>query len=323
MNFLVNDLSFHGQFLDIASFRGAVQRLMTIRQITRRFGRTLHCNRNLLHAQVTVDKNMQHAVQTLSREERSALMQWLTQHGPFWDEVRHHRPDDWMESNSEVVTDTAVGEAAWCCLNGIERGIVSITPSNWLFSPVPVVWVTATTVKKSVDVMNYWDPMAIEDFLQTMPVPLASWADLEVLVTTRCTNLTFAVDAFLPLRGYAFALGAAQRLRFVLDVLNRFKSCFDANGQRTPEGHQIYQDFFTGKKGDGGHGALFTDSSDNEKNAFKTEMTFKHPADSTKTLFCPWHGKVQTPQLRVHFSWPIRADEPLFVVYVGPKITKR
>ena len=51
-------------------------------------------------------------------------------------------------------------------------------------------------------------------------------------------------------------------------------------------------------------------------------MTFKHPTDASKTLFCPWHGKVQTPQLRVHFSWPVRADEPLYIVYVGPKITK-
>ena len=45
--------------------------------------------------------------------------------------------------------------------------------------------------------------------------------------------------------------------------------------------------------------------------------------DPTKTLFCPWHGKVQTPQLRVHFSYPIRANEPLYIVYVGPKLTKR
>ncbi len=138
MDFLVNDLSLHGQFPDLDSFRGAIQRVMTIRQITQRFGRALYCNRNLLHAQVTFDKALRQAVQGFSREERSALMQWLTQHGPFWDEVRKHGPNDWIESNGKIVTDTAVGEVAWCCLNGIDRGMVSIIPSNWRFSPIHV-----------------------------------------------------------------------------------------------------------------------------------------------------------------------------------------
>ncbi len=30
----------------------------------------------------------------------------------------------------------------------------------------------------------------------------------------------------------------------------------------------------------------------------------------------------EKPRLRVPFSWPVRADELLYVVYVGPKITK-
>lgn len=323
MDLLVNDLSLHGQFLDLASFRGAIQRVITIRQITQRFGRALYCNRNLMHAQVTVDKAMHQAVQGFSLEERRALIQWLTQHGPFWDDMRNHGPDDWIENSGKIVTDTAVGEAAWCCLNGIERGLVSLTPSDWEFSPIPVDWVTGTSSKRSTEVLNHWDPAAIEVFLEALPVPLGSWGNLEVLATTRFTGLIFAVDAFAPLNGYPFSLAAAQRLVFLLDTLNRFKACFDADGQRTPDGHQIYRDFFTGKKGGGGRGPLFTDSSENEKSTFKTEMTFKHPADASKTLFCPWHGKVQTPQLRVHFSWPVRADEPLIVVYVGPKITKR
>ncbi len=132
----------------------------------------------------------------------------------------------------------------------------------------------------------------------------------------------FAADAFAYLEGCPFVSGAAYRLLFILDTLHRFKSCFDSDGRRTAEGHEIYRDFFAGKKGEGGRGAVFSDSSDSEKSKFKQEMTFGHPEKTGKTLFCPWHGKVQTPQLRVHFSWPVRADEALYVVYVGPKITK-
>jgi hypothetical protein len=320
---LVNDLSLHGQFQDLASFRGAIARLMTIRQIARRFDRALHCHRGFAQAPVTPTMRMPQAVQALTLEERRVLLLWLNQQGPFWEDVRNHRPDDWLECNGSIVTDTAVGEAAWCCLNSIERGLVSLTPSNWQFSPVLVESVSDTGPRKTVNVANHWDPFGIETVLQATAAPPASWKQLEALATARCTQITFAADAFVPLNGHPFVPGAAQRLTFILETLNRFKSCFDADGQRTPEGHEIYQDFFTGKKGEGGRGALFSDSSANEKSKFEAEMTFVHPADANKTLFCPWHGKVQTPPLRVHFSSPVRADEPLYVVYVGPKITRQ
>lgn len=323
MELLVNDLSFHGQFADLTLFRGAIERVMAIRQIARRFGRELHCHRSIAQAQVTCTVTMPQAVQALTPNERRALMQWLTQRGPFWEDMRNHGPDDWLEWNGSIVTETAVGEAAWCCLNGIERVLVSLIPSNWQFSPVPVDWVPDTTGRITVDVLNHWDSIAIEAFLQAAPVPLVSWGQMESLATTRCTQLTFAIDAFVPLKGHPFIAGAAQRLLFILDTLNHLRCCFDADGKRTPEGHEIYRDFFTGKKGNGGRGALFSDSSDSEKRDFETAMTFKHPADPSRTLFCSWHGKVQTPQFRIHFSWPVSADEPLYVVYVGPKRTKQ
>ncbi len=121
----------------------------------------------------------------------------------------------------------------------------------------------------------------------------------------------------MPLEGHPFVPGAAQRIVERIDVLNRLKTCFDANGNRTVEGNQLYQDYFTGDK------AWFSDSSNKEKRNFKNEMTFRHPDRSGETLFCTMHGKVKTPQIRIHFSWPITASTPLYVVYVGYKITKK
>lgn len=322
MELLFNDLSLHGQFQDFSSFKDAIERVLTIRKIARRFGRSLHCHRALAHAQVTSTMTMPQAVQTLAVDERRALMQWLTQHGPFWEDTRNHQPDDWFEWNDDVVTDTAVGEAAWCCLNGMEWNLISFSPSDWQFSPVPVSWVSEDN-RKTVEVLNYWDVADIEVSLQAAPTPLASWGQLCEVITDRCQNLSFAADAFTPLVGHPFVSSAAQRVIVILDILNHFITCFDDEGNRTPEGHQVYRDFFTGRKGGGGRGALFSDSSEDEKIQFESKMTFKHPADYGKSLFCPWHGKIQTPQLRVHFSWPIRAEEPLYVVYVGPKITIR
>ena len=163
----------------------------------------------------------------------------------------------------------------------------------------------------------------LEGFLRLAPPPLTSWDQLDDLATVRFEQITFSPDTFEPLHGLPFVSAAAQRLVVVLDILNRFKGCFDEKGRRTKEGHHIYQNFFTGKKGDGGRGALFSDSSEEEKRRFKSEMTFKDPSNAARRIFCPWHGKIQTPQLRVHFSYPIRANDELFVVYIGPKITKQ
>ncbi len=320
---MVNDLSFHGQFPDIASFRLAIGRLMIIRQVVNGFRGALYCHRNLAQVQVTPTAAMRQAVGAMPIDEQRAVMQWLTRHGPFWDDTRGHGADDWLECNEEIVTDTAVGEAGWCRLNGIDRALVSITPSNWEFSPVYVNWVPDSSSMKTAEVENYWDPAAVEPALRRAPEPLDSWEELRALATVRCSELTFASDAFTHLSGIPFGASAAHRILSLLDTLNRFKSCFDQDGERTPEGHDIYQNFFTGKKGEGGHGALFSDSSDEEKARFKEELTFKHPSDPSRTLFCPWHGKVQTPPFRIHFSWPVRAAEQLYVVYVGPKITRR
>ena len=92
--------------------------------------------------------------------------------------------------------------------------------------------------------------------------------------------------------------------------------CFNDDGNRTAEGHRLHEDHYTGAK------AWFSDESEGNKQKFKKELTVNHPEKPGETILCPWHGKVKTPQIRIHFSWPIVSEEPVYVVYVGPKITK-
>ncbi|NVN91862.1 MAG: hypothetical protein HXX11_14840 [Desulfuromonadales bacterium] len=321
MEFIVNDLSFHGQFQDVNSFRDSINQVMVMRQLSFRFGRSLYCHRGVAHAQVTPFLNFPQAVQMMTLEERRAILHWITQHGPFWEDARNHQPDDWLECNGNIVTETAVGETGWCCLNGINRGLISLSPSNWQFSPVAVNHVTNNDETRSIDVINCWDTAEFEAILQATPTQIASWEQLSASAIARFTNLTFATNAFAPMQGHPFMNGPAERILSLLEILDRFKTCFNADGQRTSEGHEIYRNFFTGRKEDGGHGALFSDSSEREKNNYEATLTFTHPADANKTIICYWHGKVQTPPLRIHFSYPIRAEDPLYIVYVGRKLT--
>ena len=316
MELFFNDLSLHEQFHDLTTFRSAVERVMNIRNTIKRFGRELYCHRNVASMQVIKDKKiMQQAVQCLSRDQQRAWTQWILQDGPFWEDLRRHNGVDFLECNGKLVTDNAIGEAAYCLFDGLECGLVSMNPSDWCYSTLLVVW-HDNAHERSVDLTNYWDAEALTKVLETSNKPLQSWEELEKTAKNRCPDLVFSPESFEPLRGHPFVKGAACQLLRLLAVLQEFKNCFDENGKRTTQGQEIYQKYFTGDN------AWFSDSSDTEKAKFKKDLTFSHP-NVANPMFCPWHGKVKTSQLRIHFSWPIQVHKPLYIAYVGPKITKR
>ena len=195
--------------------------------------------------------------------------------------------------------------------------VVSLDPSDWVFSPLPIEWLDGGPARERVEIDNYWTTETLRGAIEGTPAPLGSWKELEEAAETRCPDLTFAPDAFEPLQGRPFYRGAAQRLLLRLKTLQQLRAGFDDRGRRTSEANSLYAAQFSGAK------ARFSDSSVSEKRRFRQELHFRHPARPGEKLFCPWHGKVKTPPLRVHFSWPIEAGEPVFVVHVGPKITKR
>ncbi|KIQ31886.1 hypothetical protein RT97_14130 [Variovorax paradoxus] len=317
VDLLLNDLSIHGQFKDVPDFSRAIERVMQLRQLAKRFGKDLYCHKNLTQAQVTHHQTLVQVIQALEKSKGQALMQWLTRQGPYWDTNRLHSEDDYLEYDGGVVTDTALGEAAFGNMRGQERRMASLVPSSFEKSPLPVTWSSGNGESKVVDVRNHWDGDELETLLKEAPASLTSWEQLEAVCTQQFDALHFSGDCFLELRGHPFVDGAAKQVLNLLDVLQKMLRAFEGTGQRTALGQQLYQDHFTGDK------AWFSDSSDAEKVDFRSELTFKHPSVAGESLFCPWHGKVKTPQIRVHHSWPIRANEPLYVVYIGPKRTKR
>lgn len=318
MSFLLNELSLHGQFTDARDFESALERVMRIRAVISKAGQQLACSRSLGQAHITTnpDRSLQQWVGRLGRDKQRALMSWINQQGPFWNEPACHSDDDYLQCNDEIVTASSVGEAAWSCLHYQKAHVISFSPSDWQTSPLMVDWHDGQAVR-AVNVENYWELTLVREVLQSAEVPLASWGDLQERVRQRCSNLTFTDASFQSLGDQPFAFSAAKRLQFLFEMLNEFVDCFDVNGKRTDRGNELYQDYFTGDR------ARFSDSSNDEKSHFCERLTFPHPEREAESLFCPMHGKVQTPQYRFHFSWPIQAGQPVYIVYVGPKLTKR
>lgn len=321
MELFVNELSLHEQFSDTSSFHQALRRLMEIRSIALRFDCVLKCDHALLNAKPLPNTLMQQAMSDLTQDKRRAILRWLTHEGPFWNDSNRPRYDasENMECQDMPVEDTGIGEAACENLQGIESGLVSFTPSDWDFSPVIVSWRRDADEggNLNINLENWRDAGLLESELRKRPARIISWNDLQNISLNRFKSLTFANDCFSPLVGRPFADCSAKQIIRIFSVLDRLAQCFDSNGHRTPEGHRIYQDHFMGDN------AWFSDSSDKEKRDFHDDLMFPHPDDVQKTLFCPWHGKERHLVLRLHFSWPIQANQPVYVVYVGPKITKR
>lgn len=321
MDLFVNDLSFHGQFSTTQAFREAFEGLMAMRAVALRHDRDLYCRRMFASAQPVPGITMQQALNGLRMDERRAALSWMTRGGPFWDDsdLRRHSPDDYLECNDEIVTESAVGEAAYRVMHRVECGLVSVVPSDWLYSPVEVVLRREAEGldDETASVENWWSADALGGRLQAAEPPLASWNDLRDAATRRFPNLTFAGNCFHPLVGLPFAPGAADHFIMLFDTLERLSQAFDSAGRRTAEARQIYRDHFTGKD------SWFSDSSDSEKSEFRKKLTFPHPDAPGKRLFCPWHGKVRHMTLRLHYWWSGKSGEPVYVVYAGQKLTKR
>ena len=315
MDLLANELSVHGQFREDGSFWAAIERLMKMRTVAQRYDNEVHCGRRFLEVEPRPGVSLQAALRAVGHDELRPFLSWLTRSGPFWDDSRHHSPDEWLECRGEVVTDSSVGEAASRALSDFSCGLVSLTPSDWDYTPVRVFRRRGDEEPPAdrVDLPNWSDPDALEEDLRTAPPGVRAWNDLE-RETRRYRNLHFAPYCLDPLRGLPFSDGAVREILRRPDVLNRFAGLRGEAPATVGERRRLHQEHFRGRK------AWFSDSSHDEKIDFGDKMTFRHPDRLGERLFCPWHGKVKIQQLRIHFSWP---EMPIYVVYIGQKITRR
>ena len=219
MELIVNDLSVAGQFLDIPTFKDSIERVMLMRILAKKFGRELYCHRNMLYANIIGDLKMQQVIQNFTHAQQRDIIGWITKHGPFWDDARHHSGDDYLECDGDIVTDTAVGEAAWCCMNGLERRLVSFIPSKWEGSPVPVTWRIDTGSLRCINLINHCKIDDLEIALKAAPQQIMTWEQLASVSNTRFPHLTFASDCFYSLQGHPFVEGASTRIMLLLGIL--------------------------------------------------------------------------------------------------------
>ncbi len=321
MEWHLNDLSLDGQYEDPIDFIDELMKLLHLRQREPKFRQKLYCTRSLCTSRkVTRTANLQQVCFLLKdRDKKQILLNWVTRSGPFIDDDRFFNEDDLFWYHTQEVTEQGLGEAARRTIGGIVAYSFSLLGGGFDFEKPELQVVHGFTEEpiQTVRIINHWDVAQIREALRDAK-EYHNWTDVYEECTHRYDGLIFSKDAADPMKSEPFNQHVAESIFERLRILNELVENTDDSGGFTEAGVELYNNHFVGGK------AWFTDESDQNKRRFKKEMTFADPTAPSHMIFCPWHGKVKTPQLRIHFQWPPETGQrEIKVVYIGPKITKK
>ena len=317
MNWYVNDLSLCGQYPEATAFLDDLTELIRTRSKVPTLEQQLFCSRTLHTRPVTPTMNFREAVKSAPNHIPVPLvLAWLTKYGPFWEDDREFNEDDYFEHGGQDVTDFGLGEAARCRLAGRHASSFSFARGGFDYTPIEILHGLPESPLGTVSVPNLWDMDALRESVQaTIPAPV-NWLQMLEQAQSRFDKLTLSPHSIGDLRREPFSQYVVERIFLLLGVLQEFMDCLHVDGSYSDRNHELIAQHFAGKK------AWFTDESETNKQNFRAEMSFPDPEHDDNKVFCSWHGKIKTPQYRIHFEWPVEARPKLRVFYIGPKITK-
>jgi hypothetical protein len=317
MEFHINDLSLSRQFADPQAFRFALEPLLRLRYREPLLQICLFCSRSLHACKATAIHDLKDAVRATGDKVYIRLvLGWVDKSGPFWDDDRQFEKDDYFEYRGSDVTNQGLGEAARRRLAGRDANAYSFQASGFEISPLPVQHGLTEEPLDSIEIINHWQIEQLRVALNFCH-SLNCWKDVQGEINRRFNNLIIASNVMNDLMASPFSAHVADQIIIRLDILSKIVDESNLNGGLSATGRILLDNHFVGQK------AWFTDESTDNKVNFKKDMTFSDPSDASKRIFCPFHGKIKSPQIRIHFEWPRpRGQREIKVVYIGPKITK-
>jgi len=256
----------------------------------------------------------------VDRDFRIFALGWLDKAGPFWEQDRLQEAEDLFQVYGIDVTEQGLGEAARRVKADDDAVAFSFRGGELYFSGTRIVVMQGFESEPiaMIDVRNF---VAVDElasyFDQAAPEP-SSWGTLLDACRTRFDTLCISADIDGRLERETFQATVRDGVSDLLGVLHDFMKNRTADGRLSDHGMEILRNYFM--RGN----AWFSDESATNKRLFRTAMTFVDPADPSRSITCFWHGKIQTPQYRVHFEWPVPIGQSqLKVTYIGPKISRR
>lgn len=317
MNWFVHDGSLCGQYPTGSNFIEHLTKLLKLRSQSEILRNGLRCSRLLRDSSVCKGLSFSEAVQAADPLIRRIVLEWINTKGPFWEDNSVPLEDDYFQCQTRDVTLQSLAEAVRFRTREMEAFTFSFSGGNYDYTPIVVQHGIDEDPIGTWNIDNFWELIELEKSVaQSVPTPL-NWTQVIDLAKDKFPNLRFSDDLMRYLEGETYSSNVAKRALFIFQTLQDVMSSRDANRLFTKKTQEIIANHFTGEK------ALFTDESDTNKEQFKNAMTFDDPNNPGHKRMFSWHGKIKTPQYRVHFSWPlVERQEFIDIVYIGPKITK-
>lgn len=320
MRWYLNDSSLQGQFATEREFVDEIGKLARLKMQLPVSGSQLYCTSNLSLTKVTREASCSEAIMRAARvDERRLILSWIDKSGPFLEEDRMPEADDYFEFEGLDVTDHGLGEAARRERNGDDSGVFSFTGGviNFEKTPLMVQHGLSENPLGHFNIPNVWEVPHLEERIRGISSEPQNWRELLQACRSRFELLIIPESVQERIERETFYPVVARKTLVLLEILHIIVSGRSAQGSLNAEALSLWNQHSQGGK------AWFTDESDGNKHKFRNEMTFPDPENPSNRLFCPWHGKIKTPQFRIHFEWPVPPGQSrLKILYIGPKITK-
>ncbi|WP_189459376.1 hypothetical protein [Jeongeupia chitinilytica] len=318
MAWFLNDLSLTGQYPTPEFFIEDLKQLLALRCRSPLLTSRLFCSRTICTQPVSPNHNFQQAVRgSADKTLTSLVLNWITKAGPFWEDQRQQVADDYFHYQKTEVTELGLGEASRRLLGGETlANSVSFAAAGFDYSPLQVVQGLLEEPISTISVTNLWKWGDIQQAAEAAAPPIVNWEQMLTAARRRFEHLNLVANCSDSLKSEPFSYYAVERIFELLRVLNEYMFCMIETGAPTKRNNELMAQHFTGAK------SWFSDESESNKRNFKKELEFSDPTQPGKKFFCSWHGKIKTPQYRIHFEWPPMPRTKLSVFYIGPKITK-
>jgi hypothetical protein len=308
--FYLNEHSVHGQYGTITELKSALEVVLGAKTAVEGAGFRFLSDSRICLRQAVGSTQFFHSITEIGNKElQSAVLSWLSKSGPFWPPEQTHSEGDLFECLNEDGAGTALAEAACRHSSATPCDLVSFAPSKFNQTPLTVVWIRSESGEVDVRLGNYWELAPLSSYLAELN-PITDWDGLHSWAKDKCKNLLFSKDVIEPIKVLPFKYSALQQIQILLLILDDLSKSHAPSGALSAHGLELHKTHFTTERG------RFSDETPNKL------FNFDHPK-TKEQIQCSWHGKVRMDvQYRIHFQWPKPKDFPLWVAYIGPKLTR-
>lgn len=316
-DWIINELSLAGQFKDPHSFVATFRSLLAARQKSEALRNALRCTTATMERPVCNALTLKQAVDAAGdRNIRMEAIRWFANQGPFWTAEQAVIDDDLFFFGELDVTASGLGEVARRRLLSGDSHALSFRDAVPAFDANPLLLTHGLLEQPlgRVSVPNWTDVDALLAACEQTPPQPATWEESIRALKQLYPDAWFAPNLLHFLDGEPFVPYVHERAAALIGVLYAMIATRMPDGSWSERGKELHDLHFVGDK------AWFTDESDTNKVKFKQDMTFELRTGMKQ--LCGYHGKIKTPQYRIHFPWPPKKDDPLEIAYIGPKLTK-